>query len=77
MDIIASVEAGDMRYSVAERQADDTQPFLGIEEAIMPQVDSLEIPITVSIVYTLPLLLHLCQILLLREFLNHPTLRIL
>lgn len=53
MDIIASVEAGDMRYSVAERQADDTQPFLGIEEATMPEVDSLEIPITVSIVYTL------------------------
>lgn len=47
MDIIASVEAGDMKYSVAERQADDRQPFLGIEEAPMSEVVRMEIPITV------------------------------
>lgn len=48
MDIIANVEAGDMKYSVAERQADDRQPFLGIEDASMSEVVHMEIPITVS-----------------------------
>jgi hypothetical protein len=47
MDIIASVEAGDMKYAVAERQADNTQPFLAVEEASMSEVISTEIPITV------------------------------
>lgn len=47
MDIIASVEAGDMKYAVAERQADDSQPFLGIDEAPMSEVVRVEIPITV------------------------------
>ncbi|CAK9278846.1 unnamed protein product [Sphagnum jensenii] len=46
MDIIASVEAGDMKYAVAERQADNTQPFLAVEEASMSEVISTEIPIT-------------------------------
>jgi len=46
MDIIASVEAGDMKYAVAERQADNTQPFLAVEEASMSEVLSTEIPIT-------------------------------
>ncbi|KAG0591890.1 hypothetical protein KC19_1G209800 [Ceratodon purpureus] len=52
MDIIASVEAGDMKYSVAERQADDRQPFLGIEEAPMSEVVRMETPITVDVLHT-------------------------
>lgn len=48
MDIVASVVDGDMRYAVAERQADDSQPFLGFEQTIMPEVLVIEIPITVS-----------------------------
>lgn len=51
MDIIANVEAGDMKYSVAERQADDRQPFLGIEDASMSEVVHMEIPITVESVH--------------------------
>lgn len=46
MDIVASVVDGDMRYAVAERQADDSQPFLGFEQTIMPEVLVIEIPIT-------------------------------
>lgn len=49
MEIIASVEAGDMKYAVAERQADDNAAFLDVEEANMSEVTALEIPITVSI----------------------------
>jgi hypothetical protein len=53
MDIIASVEAGDMKYAVAERQADDRQPFLGIDEAPMSEVVRVEIPITVESVHAI------------------------
>lgn len=48
MDVVASVEAGDMKYAVAERKADDHQPFLGIEEASMSELVHMQIPITVS-----------------------------
>jgi hypothetical protein len=49
LDIIASVEAGDMKYSVSERQKDINEPFLAIEEASMSEVVSRVITISVSI----------------------------
>lgn len=49
LDIIASVEAGDMKYSVSERQKDNKEPFLAIEEASMSEIVSRVIPISVSI----------------------------
>lgn len=51
MELIASVEAGDMKYAVAERQADDTQPFLGLEEACMSQLANRDFPATVSLIF--------------------------
>ena len=48
MDVLASVEAGDMKYATAERQADDHRHFLGIEETSMSEVVHMQIPITVS-----------------------------
>ncbi|CAM6094736.1 unnamed protein product [Calypogeia fissa] len=48
MELVASVEAGEMKYSVAERQADDTQPFLGLEEAHMSQLADRDFPATVQ-----------------------------
>lgn len=48
MEIVASVEDGDMKYAVAGRQADDDASFLGVEDAKMTEVSSLEIPVTVS-----------------------------
>ncbi|KAG0620711.1 hypothetical protein M758_4G237500 [Ceratodon purpureus] len=52
MDVLASVEDGDMKYTVAERQADDHQPFLEIEEACMSEVIHMQIPINVESVNT-------------------------
>lgn len=52
MDVLASVEAGDMKYTVAERQADYHQPILEIEEASMSEVIHLQIPINVSNSFT-------------------------
>ena len=49
LDIIASVEAGDMKYAVSERQKDINEPFLAVEEASMSEVVSRVIPISVSI----------------------------
>jgi hypothetical protein len=46
MEIKASVEAGDMEYAVAERQA-DSQLLLAVQEPSMSELISTEIPITV------------------------------
>lgn len=48
MELIASMEAGDMKYAVAERQADDSQSTLGFEEAHMSQVADRDFPATVK-----------------------------
>jgi hypothetical protein len=47
MEIKASVEAGDMEYAVAERQADRYSALLAAQEASMSELISTEIPITV------------------------------
>lgn len=51
MDLIASVEAGDgMKYAVADRQrqVDENQAFLGVEDAHMSELASMDSSLTVS-----------------------------
>jgi hypothetical protein len=48
MELVANVEAVDKKYLEGERQADDAESFVGMEEAHMSQVCSFEIPLTVS-----------------------------
>jgi hypothetical protein len=47
MELVAKVQAGDLGSVVAERQAEDSGPFLG-EEAHMTQVVTFEFNLTVS-----------------------------
>lgn len=48
MELVANVEAVDKKYLEGERQADDAESFVGMEEAHMSLVCSFEIPLTVS-----------------------------
>eukprot|EP01018_Ginkgo_biloba_P019219 Gb_27237 [translate_table: standard] len=48
MEIVANVEAGDADYIAGEKQADDTETYLGVEDASMVEVYSTKLPFTVE-----------------------------